>query len=141
MKKRAGQSGEASPRPRRPRPKLLPISEEMRHWSAMLETEVRAWPKITTKLTFGFLSFYRTGTIFAGIPRSRGFGAVASLIFKFNPMPPVLLRRAQKDSRLDTSTRIPGKGWFSFELSSEADLRDALWWLGRAYDSAKTATR
>jgi hypothetical protein len=141
MKKRAAQSGKPSPRPRRPRPKLLPISEEMRHWSAMLETEVCSWPKVTTKPMFGFLSFYRAGTIFAGIPRSRGFGAAASLIFKFNPMPPSLLQKAQHDSRLDTSTRIPGKGWFSFEISSNEDLRDALWWLGRAYDSAKRATR
>ena len=141
MKKGAAQSGKTRPRPRRPRPKLLPISEEMRHWSALLETELSSWPKVTTKSMFGFLSFYRAGTIFAGIPRSRGFGSAASLIFKFNPMPPALLRRAQTDSRLDTSTRIPGKGWFSFELSSNEDLRDALWWLGRAYDCAQGAAR
>jgi hypothetical protein len=141
MKKPAAQSGKPSPRPRRPRPKLLPISEEMRHWSAMLETEACSWPKITTKPMFGFLSFYRAGKIFAAIPRTRGFGAASALILKFDPMLPPLLQKAQSDSRLDTSTRIPGKGWFSFEISSNEDLRDALWWLGRAYDSAKGAAR
>jgi hypothetical protein len=141
MKRRAAHPGKDKPQPRRPRPKLHPVSEEMRHWSAMLENEVCSWPKITTKPMFGFLSFYRAGTIFAAVPRSRGFGVASSIILKFNPMPPSLLQKAQKDARLDTSTRIPGKGWFSFELSSNQDLRDALWWLGRAYESAKGAAR
>ena len=141
VKRSAAQSGKNQPRARRIRVTFVPISEEMRHWSAMLEAEIASWPKITTKPMFGFLSFYRAGKIFSAIPRTRGFGTASSLILKFDPMPPPLLRKAKNDSRLDTSTRIPGKGWFSFALSSEADLRDALWWLSGAYESAKGRAR
>jgi hypothetical protein len=55
-------------------------------------------------------------------------------------MPPALLMRAQSDPRMDSNTRIPGKGWFSFELNSEGDLRDALRWLNQAYEAAKKGT-
>ena len=32
---------------------------------------------------------------------------------------------------------MSGKGWFSFELFSDADVRDAIWWLDQAYERAK----
>lgn len=141
MKKAAAQSGKTKTRTGRPRPKLLAVSEEMRHWSAMLEGEMRSWPNVTTKPMFGFVSFYRAGKIFAATPRTRGFGTASSVILKFDPMPSPLLEKAQDEPRMDTSTRIPGKGWFSFALTSEADLRDALWWLSHAYESAKSRAR
>lgn len=125
--------GSSTPRPRR---KLVPINEEMRHWCAILETELASWPT-TSKPMFGFRSFFRAGRIFAAIPRSRGFGTASSFMLKFDPMPAVLLKRAKNDPRLDTSTRIPGKGWFGFELSSSDDLHDAMWWLSQAFDCAR----
>ena len=126
---------------RRERPKFPVISEEMQHWAAMLETEVESWPGVICKRMFGFRSIYRRRTIFAALPYSRGLFTSSSIILKFDPMPTALFQRAQKEPRLDTSTRVPGKGWFSFELSSDADLRDALWWLSHAYESAKGAAR
>jgi hypothetical protein len=125
-----------SNRARISRLKLLPISEEMKEWSAMLASELNSWPGITTRSMFGFLFFYRKGTVFAALPQTRGFNSPSSLIVKFNPMPPVLLERAQGDSRMDTNTRVPGKGWFSFELNSESDVRDALFWLNHAHEAA-----
>ena len=95
------------------------------------------WPGVSTKSMFGFLSFYRAGKIFAALPRTRGFHSSSSLILKFNPMPAALLAKACADARMDTNTRVPGKGWFSFELASECDLRDALGWLDHAYQGAK----
>lgn len=102
----------------------------------MLQSELTSWPHVSTKSMFGFLSFYRRGVIFAALPRSRGFDSPSSLILKFNPMPPALLKRAQSDRRMDTNTRVPGKGWFTFRLNSEGDLRDALWWLSQAYEAS-----
>lgn len=102
----------------------------------MLATELNSWPDITTRSMFGFLFYYRTGKVFAALPRTRGFSGPSSLIFRFNPMPPTLLKRAQSDSRMDTNTRLPGKGWFSFELGSGSDVRDALFWLNHAYEAA-----
>jgi hypothetical protein len=74
--------------------------------------------------------------IFAALPQTRGFDSPSSLILKFNPMPAKLRKRAEADERMDTSTPVPGQGWFSFDLRSEADVRDALRCLSRAYQAA-----
>jgi hypothetical protein len=116
--------------------KFLPISEEMKEWSALLQTELNSWPAITTRSMFGFLFFYRRGAVFAALPRTKGFDSPSSLVFKFNPMPLRLTKRATADQRMDASTKVTSKGWFSFKLSSDADLRDALFWLNQAYEAA-----
>ena len=123
------------------RPALIPITPEMQHWSALLEEEIKTWPAVTAKRLFSFRSFYRGKNIFAALPRSRSFNSATSIIFKFNPMPPVLMKRAQADARINFDTAISGTGWLSFELKSEADLRDALWWLNQAHESAKGRAR
>jgi len=38
---------------------------------------------------------------------------------------------------MNSSMKAKRKGWFSFELNSANDLRDALFWLDRAYRAAK----
>jgi hypothetical protein len=121
----------------RQRPKFPVISEEMQHWSAMLEAEVQSWPGVTCKRLFGFRFAYRRKLVFGALPYTRGLFTDTSILLKFNPMPSGLFQQAQKEPRLDTSTRISGKGWFSFELFSAADLRDAIWWLHKAYESAR----
>ena len=113
----------------------------MQHWSALLEGELKTWPDVTAKRLFSFRSFYRGKDIFAALPRSRSFNSETSIIFKFNPMPTALIKRAQEDARVNFNTRISGTGWLSFELKSEADLRDALWWLNHAYEAAKGGAR
>jgi len=118
------------------RVKFPPISEEMKQWSAFLESELKSWPNISTRSMFGFLFFYRRGATFAALPRTRGFDSPSALIFKFNSMPPALQKQAQADTRLDASMKASSKGWFSFELRTEADLRDALFWLNHAYEVA-----
>ena len=116
----------------RDRPKMPLISEEMKQWSAMLKTEVSGWPQISTKPMFGMMGLYRRKKIFGGVPVTRGFDTPNSVIFRFDPMPQDLEQRALKDSRIS-----PGKRWFSFNVGSAADLRDALWWLSQAYDRTK----
>jgi hypothetical protein len=121
----------------REKPKFPVISEEMQHWSAMLEAEVESWPSVTCKRMFGFRFLYRRKSMFAALPHSRGLFTPSSILLKFNPMPAGLFQRAQKEPRLDGGTRMSGKGWFSFELLSDADVRDAIWWLNQAYEAAK----
>src|SRR5438876_5476231 len=75
---------------------------------------------------------YRGKKIFGGLPVTRGFDTPNSVIFRFDPMPQDLLQRVLKDSRI-----TPGKRWFSFEVASTSDLRDALWWLNQAYERAR----
>jgi hypothetical protein len=139
VKKRANPS--RKPNRKRGDPhKFLPISEEMKEWSALLQSELNSWPAITTKSMFGFLFFYRRGAVFAALPRTKGFDSPSSLVFKFDPMPPGLRNRATADRRMNASTKVTSKGWFSFSLSSDADLRDALFWLNQAYEAATKRT-
>jgi len=119
---------------------MVPISEQMRHWSALLETELAAWPTITARPMFGFRAYFRGAAMFAAMPRTKSFGHGNSLIVKFKPMAAALLERAKKDERLDTS-RLSGNGWLTFEINSEADLSGALWWIEQAHDAAKGARR
>jgi hypothetical protein len=122
-------------KPAVPRPKLLPVSEESRRWSALLESEMVSWPGVIAKRMFGFRALYRGKRIFAALPNSRGFGPDASILIKFDPMPPALLKRAKSDLRVHNSS--PGKGWLSFTLTSDTDLHDALDWLNHSYEAAK----
>lgn len=124
-------------RPKRPRPKLPPASEEMKQWSALLGQELSGWPHVTSRPMFGFLGFYRRKKIFAALPVTRGIQTPNSLIFRITSMPPNLLQRARKEPRIDTESQLPGAKWLSFEISSTGDLRDALWWLNQAYERAK----
>lgn len=122
---------------KRPRPQMPPASEEMKQWSAMLGNELNGWPKVTARPMFGLRGFYRGQKIFAALPVTRGFSTPNSLIFRIQPVPAELLERARKEPRIDTDNRIPSAKWFIFELHSEADFRDALWWLNQAYEHAR----
>jgi hypothetical protein len=122
-------------KPAAPAPKLLPVSEETRRWSALLESELLSWPGVISKRMFGFRALYRGKAIFAALPNSRGFGPDGSILLKLNSMPPALLQRALNDSRVRGNT--PGKGWFSFSLTSDTDVHGALEWLNHCYEFAK----
>jgi hypothetical protein len=120
----------------RPRHKFPLISEEMKQWSAMLQSELASWPAISTRSMFGFVFFYRRKVVFAALPRTRGFDSPSAVLFKFNPLPPALRERAKSEFRMESSKEPKSKGWFSFELGSADDLRDALFWLEQAYRTA-----
>jgi hypothetical protein len=135
MAKKSSPPNSKSVAPRRRR-KMVRTSEELQRWSALLASEIVSWPKVRSKPMFGFLAHYRGDSLFTILPRTRGFDSGNLLILKFNPMPEKLMQRAQDDARIDTTTRVPGKGWFTFELGSEEDLRDALWWIEQAFACA-----
>ena len=119
------------------RPKLLPVSEEMKQWSTMLEKELNSWPDVSSRPMFGFQSFYRKGAIFAALPHNRAIGNPNSFMFRFAPMPAELLQRAKQSRQIHLKERTPGAKWYIFELSSADDLREALWWLNQAYEAAR----
>ncbi len=106
----------------------------MRQWSAGLVDELRSWPKTKKRPMFGLVSFYAKGRIFAAIPRTRAAFSANSIMLKL-PAKGRMRERLEADPRMDTS-EIGRSGWLGFELSSDADLRDALRWLEVAYESA-----
>lgn len=112
----------------------------MKQWSAMLTSELIRWPNISTKSMFGSFFFYRRRTVFAALPRTRGFDSRSGLLFKFDSMPAALYKRAEGDGRMHVSTKPSASGWFSFRVDSETDLQDALWWLNQAYEAATKGT-
>lgn len=119
-----------------PRPKLPPVSEEMKAWSAALDAELADWPRVSARAMFGFKALYRGKRIFAVLPRTRAMGTANSLAFKLEDAAPRVLARLRKDSRIQT-TIMQARRWFVFELSSDRDLKDALDWLARAYEAAR----
>lgn len=116
------------------RPVLLRVSQDMKHWAAMLGGELETWPGVSTKPMFGFLSFYRGQNIFAALPKTRSMGSPNSFIFRL-PQDSPLKARAKRDARIGSSEMASAR-WLTFEMQSQADLRDALTWLDRAYLAA-----
>src|SRR5438445_10726526 len=116
-------------------PRFHKLSPEMQRWSAMLAEELEQWPGVTNKPMFGLTSFYRGRTIFAAVPKSRALGGTNSVIFKL-PGSSKWRGAALKDSRIQPGNMETHK-WFPFEIRDENDLRDALVWLERAFQSAK----
>lgn len=117
------------------RPKLPKISEQMKAWSAALAAEIGDWPHASARSFFGFTALYRKDKMFAALPRTRGWDSANSIAFKFESPPSAMQARLDKDGRIG-STLGKNARWFTFELSSDADLHDALDWLGHAYEAA-----
>ena len=107
----------------------------MRAWSSALGAEVADWPHASTRSFFGFTAVYRKEKIFAALPRTRAWGTANSLAFKLPTANGAVQSRLEKDPRVGYT--LMGKTrWFTFELSSDADLHAALDWIGEAYAAA-----
>jgi hypothetical protein len=122
---------------KRPRPRMPLATQETKELSAMLGSELSTWPKVTTRPMFGLRGFYRGKKIFAALPVTRAIRNPNSFIFRMQLIPPELLARAEKEPRIETENATPSGKWLAFKLTSEADFRDALWWLNQAYDLAE----
>ena len=107
----------------------------MKAWAAALAGDLETWPQVSSRPLFGLTACYRREMIFAVLPKTRGMESPNSLAFKLPSTTPRLLARIRKDSRIG-STQLQKARWFTFELSCDADLHDALEWLGRAYQAA-----
>jgi hypothetical protein len=107
----------------------------MKAWSAALAAEIADWPNVVTKPFFGFTALYRGVKLFGLLPRTRAMQTPNSLVFKLESPGSQALARMQRDSRVGEAIMQKAR-WFTFELSSDADLHDALAWLGRGYEAA-----
>jgi hypothetical protein len=130
------QSSRASSKGKAPaRPRLPIVSERMTAWTAALAADLESWPQVSLRPMFGLTACYRQDKIFAVLPKTRGMDSPNSLAFKLPSADPRLLVRIRKDSRIGF-TEMQKARWFTFELGCDADLHDALEWLGRAYEAA-----
>jgi len=85
---------------------------------------------------FGFTAVYRRDKIFAVLPKTRGVESPNALAFKLPSTNSRLQTCIRNDSRIGF-TEMQRARWFTFELNCDADLHDALQWLGRAHDAAR----
>ena len=118
-------------------PKFYSVDEEMKRRASLVEGELVGWPRVTTKPMFGMISLFHGGAIFAAVPRTKTLRSPQSIILKFDPMPPALQEKMKSEPRLTRDAPGPGAGWHAFELATDADIKDALWWLNQAYEAAK----
>jgi hypothetical protein len=120
---------------KRRHPSLPAVSEQMKAWSAALVAEVSDWPQVSARSFFGFSALYRKDRMFAAVPRTRALETANSLAFKLESPSPAVRARLDKTTR-PWSTRPDKARWFAFEMSTDADLHEAIDWLGLAYEAA-----
>jgi len=120
--------------------KLPPVSEQMLVWSMALASELRDWPQVTQKSFFGFTALYRGKTIFGLLPRTRSISKDSALAFRLHTQQGSTPSRVTEDSRIAPFDKHRTR-WFTFELSRDTDLRDALAWLALAYEAARSGKR
>lgn len=119
---------------------MPPVGEQMKAWSAALAAEVSDWPKVTARSFFGFTAFYRGESMFAALPRTRAMLTPNSLVLKLPDAGVPLQKRLTSDPRIGSMNMNKAR-WYTFELTSDSDLHDALDWISRAYDAAKARTK
>jgi hypothetical protein len=107
----------------------------MKAWASAPARELTTWPQVQSRVFFGFTALYRKDSIFALLPRTRALEPANSVAFKLESVGPRIAARARRDSRIGY-TEMQKARWFTFAVAAEADLRDALEWLLRAYDAA-----
>jgi hypothetical protein len=125
------------------RPKLVPITEEMKEYAAHLSEEVRTWPQVNLRPMFGFFGVYRKEKIFGVIPKTRTMAEGNAIWYKVWPVKTTRPKPGSKHAR-STARReemedmtVTGPNWKSFPVDSPAHLHGALEVLARAYESAK----
>lgn len=122
----------------RQREQSPPVSEQMKAWSTALSAELSEWPQVTQKSFFGFTALYRGKTMFGLLPRTRSIFKSNAVAFRINSASRSLQSRMEKDPRIAAFDKDKAR-WFTFELSSDGDLHDALEYLGRAFEAVRTS--
>jgi hypothetical protein len=108
---------------RRKRPKLVPVSEEMRRICEMLARELLRWPDVSMRPMFGMRAVYRGKVVFAMLPDKRALENPKAIAYK----------------RFEVQSK--DEKWKLFELESEEHIGSALAHLERAYTKAAGPTR
>jgi hypothetical protein len=124
----------------RQREQLSPVSEQMKAWSTALAAELSGWPQVTLKSFFGFTALYRGNTIFGLLPRTRSIFKTNAVAFRINFESANLQSLIEKDPRIAAFDKERAR-WFTFELSRDTDLHDALAYLGRAFEAARNSKK
>ena len=124
----------------RQREQLPPVSEQMKAWCTALAAELREWPQVTQKSFFGVTALYRGKTMFGLLPRTRSIFKGNAVAFRIHAANRSLQSLIEKDPRISAFDKDKAR-WFTFELSRDTDLHDALDYLGRAFAAARNSKK
>src|SRR6266481_2773038 len=102
------------------RPRLVPLSEEMRHRSSLLAEELLRWPGVSMRPMFGLRACYRGTVVFAMLPDKRALESAHAIAYKLPS---------------GVQSKEGGK-WTLFELENDHDIGRALVNLDKAYRKA-----
>lgn len=122
------------------RPKIARVSEVMKEWASLLETELASWPSVKARSMFGMTALYRGSVIFGVLPRTRSLETQQSVAFKLYRQTPRIRRMLEADPRIRGAGE-PGVKWITFELQTENDLAIVLRWFDLAYRSCVSRAR
>src|SRR5258708_80291 len=106
------------------RPKLAPVSEEMRRICELLARELLRWPDVSMRRMFGMRAVYRGKVVFAMLPDKRALENPQAIAYK----------------RFEVQGKDDEK-WKRFELENEKHIASALDHLDRAYRKAVGSIR
>jgi len=84
----------------------------------------------------GLTAWHRRDRIFAVLPKTSGMDSPSFPRIRAADRKPRLLARIRGDSHI-AFTEMQKVQWFTFELTCDADLNDAIEWLGRAYEARR----
>jgi hypothetical protein len=77
---------------------------------------------------------YRSGSIFAALPRTRAMDTPDSIAFRLPKRSNRITAQLREDERIISPA--PDASWISFVIGSDSDIHDALNWLALAYRAA-----
>ena len=112
----------------------------MKAWSAALLGELKDWPQVTLGSFFGFTALYRGKYMFGLLPRTRSIFKGNAVAFRMEGASRATKSLIGNDPRISPFHEHKTR-WFTFELSRDVDLHDALDYLGRAFDAARTVKK
>jgi hypothetical protein len=119
--------------PHKNAPKMVKPGPQMEQFAALIATEILTWPNTLTKPMFGMTALYRGTVMFGAVPKTKTLWTKDSIMFKLQ-IPPQTCVHNLEDARIIKGGKT--HHWYGFEMTGPEDLRDALNWLGIAYDHA-----
>jgi hypothetical protein len=121
-------------------PALRTVSEQMKAWSAALVSELQEWPQVTQKSFFGFTALYRGKCMFGLLPRTRSIFTESAIAFRLQKRSSSVTALLKNDPRIAVFDKDKTR-WFSFRLTCDGDLHDAIEYLARAYEAARSSNK
>jgi len=121
----------------RPKPPIVPASEELRAFMAAIEHEVASWPEVRLNSMFGMTAIYRGKIIFGLLPKTRGFRSPTSLWVKFPNLTPSIKKKLVATPRILPPSKPTGAQWHTLPDISAKDYQFVIEWMAIAHGASK----